>query len=68
MELNPLVLVLGVEFLHLRHLIDAGYAPGRPEIDDHDFTPEAHRDLGTFGGIGELQLERLAQTLASWER
>ena len=64
-ELDAPVVVLGVELLHVGHLGHAGAAPGRPEVDDHDLPLEVlHRDGRARDGIGELQLERLADARA----
>ena len=60
-ELHALVLVLGVQLLHVRHLRDAGPAPGGPEVNDHDLPLQVlDRNLFAADGVGERQIERLA--------
>ena len=60
-ELDPVVAVLGVEFLHLGHLADARPAPRGPEIDHDDLPFELlDRDRGAGDRVGESQVERLA--------
>jgi len=37
-HLKPAIFELVVENLHLRHFLNAGLAPGRPEIEEDDFS------------------------------
>src|SRR5271157_3549714 len=64
-ELHALAVKLFVELLHRWQLGEAWAAPGCPEVDHHNLALEgAHRDGRSAGSIGELELERFADSLA----
>ena len=61
-HLEILAAELGLERVERRHLLAAGHAPGRPDIEEHDLAAEIGQGFGLAVGVGEgkgRQFERL---------